>query len=355
MDTTVSVIGPDEATARDVAAALQGSGGGSGGRPGGGSGGPLRHRIVVGAGPESTVPHPGRSFGVVAVVPAPCTASDARVVRAVVASVGGCVLYAESGGDDPAELAALVAEPGVVTVRWHRDAATGAATDRAALAELRTVLDGMWVDVPRWLADARRADADRADRVRITVRLAAEDIATDLLDSARHDRGDRRSGTVDTAALDAAFRSRLTVAVLEQGVEMPHLTAPEDTPDTAGESAGDRTGDRAATTDPAVTARPDRSALALSALAAGGAALAAGAAAGRVAGAAVGTVVALAVAALVLVIRWRTLVAASRTRGREEALVALRRRWTTTVTDVVARLQAPSVAVAVAEETGVQR
>jgi type II secretory pathway component PulJ len=66
-------------------------------------------------------------------------------------------------------------------------------------------------------------------------------------------------------------------------------------------------------------------------------------------------VVALAVAALVLVIRWRTLVAASRTRGREAALVALRRRWTTTVTDVVARLQVPSVAVAVAEETGVQR
>jgi hypothetical protein len=351
MDTTVSVIGPDEATARDVAAALQGSGG----RPGGGSGGPLRHRIVVGAGPDPVSPHPGRSFGVVAVVPAPCTAADARVVRAVVASVGGCVLYAESGGDDPAELAALVAEPGVVTVRWHRDAATGAATDRAALAELRAVLDGMWVDVPRWLADARRADADRADRVRITVRLAAEDIATDLLDGARRDSGDGRGGTVDavdTAALDAVFRSRLTVAVLEQGVEMPHLTAPEDTPDTAE----DRESTAAtATTDPAVTTRPDRSALALSALAAGGAALAAGAAAGRVAGAAVGTVVALAVAALVLVIRWRTLVAASRTRGREAALVALRRRWTTTVTDVVARLQVPSVAVAVAEETGVQR
>lgn len=354
MDTTVSVIGPDEATARDVAGALQGSGG----RPGGGSGGTLRHRIVVGAGPDPTASHPGRSFGVVAVVPAPCTAADARVVRAVVASVGGCVLYAESGGDDPAELAALVAEPGVVTVRWHRDAATGAATDRAALAELRTVLDGMWVDVPRWLADARRADADRADRVRITVRLAAEDIATDLLDGARRDGGDGRSGavdtvdTVDTAALDAAFRSRLTVAVLEQGVEMPHLTAPEDTPDTAE----DRESTAAtATTDPAVTTRPDRSALALSALAAGGAALAAGAAAGRVAGAAVGTVVALAVAALVLVIRWRTLVAASRTRGREAALVALRRRWTTTVTDVVARLQVPSVAVSVAEETGVQR
>ena len=354
MDTTVSVIGPDEATARDVAAALQGSGGGSGG----GLGGALRHRIVVGAGPDPVSPQPGRSVGVVAVVPAPCTAADARVVRAVVASVGGCVLYAESGGDDPAELAALVAEPGVVTVRWHRDAATGAATDRAALAELRTVLDGMWVDVPRWLADARRADADRADRVRITVRLAAEDIATDLLDGARRDGGDGRSGavdtvdTVDTAALDAAFRSRLTVAVLEQGVEMPHLTAPEDTPDTAE----DRESTAAtATTDPAVTTRPDRSALALSALAAGGAALAAGAAAGRVAGAAVGTVVALAVAALVLVIRWRTLVAASRTRGREAALVALRRRWTTTVTDVVARLQVPSVAVSVAEETGVQR
>jgi hypothetical protein len=351
MDKTVSLNGPDEATARDLAAALQGSGG----RPGGGSGGPLRHRIVVGAGPDPVSPHPGRSFGVVAVVPAPCTAADARVVRAVVASVGGCVLYAESGGDDPAELAALVAEPGVVTVRWHRDAATGAATDRAALAELRAVLDGMWVDVPRWLADARRADADRADRVRITVRLAAEDIATDLLDGARRDSGDGRGGTVDavdTAALDAVFRSRLTVAVLEQGVEMPHLTAPEDTPDTAE----DRESTAAtATTDPAVTTRPDRSALALSALAAGGAALAAGAAAGRVAGAAVGTVVALAVAALVLVIRWRTLVAASRTRGREAALVALRRRWTTTVTDVVARLQVPSVAVAVAEETGVQR
>ena len=354
MDTTVSVIGPDEATARDVAAALQGSGGGSGG----GLGGALRHRIVVGAGPDPVSPHPGRSFGVVAVVPAPCTAADARVVRAVVASVGGCVLYAESGGDDPAdpadttELAALVAEPGVVTVRWHRDAATGAATDRAALAELREVLDGMWVDVPRWLADARRADADRADRVRITVRLAAEDIATDLLDSARHDRGDRRSGTVDTAALDADFRSRLTVAVLEQGVEMPHLAAPEDAPDTPG--AADTT-DTAGTAATATGAGPDRSALALSVVAAAGAALAAGAAAGRVAGAAVGTVVALAVAALVLLIRWRTLVAASRTRGREAALVALRRRWTTTVTDVVARLQVPSVAVAVAEETGVQR
>lgn len=338
MDTTVSVIGPDEAAARQVAAAL-GEVAGAG-----------RHRIVVGAGPGSVAQRPGSSFGVVAVVPSPCTGEDARVVRAVVASVGGCVLYAESGGGggdaaagaggaDGAELGALAAEPGVVTVRWRSDAAT----DHAALTELAGVLDGMWVDVPRWIGDARRADADRADRVRIAVRLAAEETAAGLLDGLRSGKG----GT--TVELDAAFRARLTVAVLEQGVEMPHLADPAGTADPAG--AADPT-DSAGLMRPT---GPDRSALVLSAVAAGGAALAAGVAVGRFAGGAAGTVVGFIVAAVVLLVRWRTVVAASRARGREAAASELRRRWTATVTDVVARMQVPSVATAVAEETGVRR
>jgi hypothetical protein len=332
MDTTVSVIGPDQAVAERVAAALREVPGAS------------RHRIVVGAGPGAATGKQGAGFGVVAVVPSPCTAEDARVVRAVRSAVGGCVLYAEGAGDggedrEHGELSALVAEPGVVTVRWP----SGGVSDAAAVADLRTVLDGMWVDVPHWIADARRADADRADRVRIAVRLAADGTAEELLDGIRGQYG--RSTTVpDTATLDAAFRARLTVAVLEQGVEMPNLADPAG-PDVSGPGTG--------------VPRPDRSALVLSAVAAAGAALAAGAGAARViggsGGAVAGAVVAVTVAALVLTVRWRTLVAASRQRAAEEAARGIRRRWTATVADVVARLRVPSVAEAVTAQTGVRR
>ncbi|MEY8565624.1 hypothetical protein AALF15_03505 [Corynebacteriaceae bacterium 7-707] len=298
--TVISVIGPDARAVEQVTAGVRTSAG----RPG--------RRFAAGAGP-------GEADGVVAVVTSPeVTAEDMEVVRAVRDAMGVVVVYTRDGPDG----GALADETGVVHCTWGDDGYAG----RTSLAGLAEVLDGMWVDLGRWAADARRADADRLDRVRIAVRLAADRTATELLDNAG------TGGTVDAVELDRAFRARLTVAVLEQGVEMPHL-APADVSEEEG--------------TPATASGPPRGLAprVVTATAAVGAGAAAAAGVVRLtdsvaAGVAVGVVVTVATAAA----RWW----AGRTARREQAAArlaaSLRRRWAVTVTDVVARLSVPPVA-----------
>ncbi|WP_312809971.1 hypothetical protein [Corynebacterium variabile] len=150
--TVVSVIGPERDKVAAVAATLQER------VPG--------RRFVVGAGPDT-------AGGVIAVTAGKDSkdSKDTAIVRAVRDAMGGCVVY--TGG----ELTALSAEPGVTVVPWDGDAA-----DRRNIDRLAAAVTDRWIDVPRWVSDARRADADRIDRVRVAVRLTAERHASDLLE-----------------------------------------------------------------------------------------------------------------------------------------------------------------------------
>lgn len=305
--TVISVIGPDARAVEQVTAGV----GTATARRG--------RRFAAGAGP-------GEADGVVAVVTSSTvTAEDREVVRAVRDAMGVVVVYGPDGTDGPdgPDGGTFPAEAGVVHCVWGDDGYAG----QRSLAGLAEVVDGMWVDQERWVADARRSDADRLDRVRIAVRLAAERIATELLDTGTGGTAGT-AGTAGTEELDRMFRARLTVAVLEQGVEMPNLAPAERTGEegTSAPSGG--------TVPHLVTAA--------AALGAGGAA-----AAGvvrltdsPVAAVAAGVLVMTATA----VARWWTGRAARREQAAARRAASLRRRWAATVTDVVARIVVPPVA-----------
>jgi hypothetical protein len=297
--TVISVIGPDARAVEQVTAGV----GTATARRG--------RRFAAGAGP-------GEADGVVAVVTSSTvTAEDREVVRAVRDAMGVVVVYGPDGDTFPAEA-------GVVHCVWGDDGYAG----QRSLAGLAEVVDGMWVDRERWVADARRADADRLDRVRIAVRLAAERIATELLDTGTGGTAGT-AGTAGAEELDRMFRAQLTVAVLEQGVEMPNLAPAE------------RTGEEEDTSAPSGGTAPHL-VTAAAALGAGGAA-----AAGvvrltdsPVAAVAAGVLVMTATA----VARWWTGRAARREQAAARRAASLRRRWAATVTDVVARIVVPPVA-----------
>lgn len=315
--TVISVIGPDARVVEQVTAGVRALDARTGGS--------IRRTYVAGAGP-------GQADGVVAVVPPDggsgadgAGGADLEVLRAVRDAMGVVVLYA------PASAHALADEVGVVHCTWEG----GSAAEPGHLARLSRVLDGMWVDADRWEADARRADAERLDRVRIAVRLAADRAATVLLDGL--DGRDGSAAGVGAGELDARFRARLTVTVLEQGVDMPHL-APAEPPQDAGASGGPGTS--------STSGVPGRLVTAAAALGAGVAAaagvlrltnslLAAVAAGALVAGATAGA-------------RWWAGRAARREREAVRLAATLRRHWAATVTDVVARLVVPPVAGTVA-------
>ncbi|WP_297009322.1 hypothetical protein [uncultured Corynebacterium sp.] len=261
---------------------------------------------------------------------------DAAIVRAVRDAMGGCILY--TGG-------APTPEPGVTVVRWGR-----ASTDRVSLDRLVDVVVDHWIDVPRWVSDARRADVDRVDRVRVAVRLTAERHAADLLEHP----GGVVAGDAATAAgrsrLDALFRARLRCTVLEHGVEWPHL------------STGPTSGGASAATAPSpvlplpLSSGGDRQRELLVLMASCGAGLAAAVAAGRLAGPVVGVLVGLVVAVTLALVRRRMLTGARRERDRAAGAAHLRRRWGAVATEVVSRLRVPTVADAiVVETTGVAR
>lgn len=313
----VSVIGPDARLVERVTDGLRSTRG------------TVPRRFVAGAGP-------GEADGVVAVVApreVPGTdgtdgSGDRAVIHAVRQAMGVVVVYCAGRAGRGDE---LLDDPGVILCCWDgRDSAAGP-TDAEPLAHLRSVTDGLWVDSDQWSADARRADAERLDRVRIAVRLAADRFASELCG------GVTAEGTVqsdeDMRQRDAAFRSRLTVAVLEQGVDMPHL-------DEAAPVGGDR--------GSAVVGHGGKDGLvarAVTTVAAVGAGVAAGAALFRfvdsvVLAAVVGVVVAAGAAA----VRWWTGRVARREREAAHRTAVLRRHWAATVTDVVARLSVPPVA-----------
>ncbi|WP_312979131.1 hypothetical protein [Corynebacterium sp.] len=302
--TVISVIGPDARAVEQVTAGVR-TAAGRPGHPG--------RRFTAGAGP-------GEADGVVAVVTSPVvTADDMEVVRAVRDAMGVVVVYTGDGTD-------LADEVGVVHCAWGGDGPAGP----SSLAGLVDVIDGMWVDMDRWEADARRADADRLDRVRIAVRLAADRIATDLLDEDRADV----SGARGADELDRLFRARLSVAVLQQGVEMPHL------PEVGAGEAED------GSTVPTVPGAPRETvSRVVTGVAAVGAGLAASAAALRVTDSVViGMTVGLVVMVATATVRWWTGRVARREQDRARLTATLRRRWAATVTDVIARIDVPTVA-----------
>ncbi|MGP9724476.1 hypothetical protein ACT3SZ_10740 [Corynebacterium sp. AOP40-9SA-29] len=311
--TVISVIGPDARVVEQVTAGVRALDARTGGS--------TRRRYVAGAGP-------GEADGVVAVVSPDGSGgaggaggADLEVLRAVRDAMGVVVLYA------PASAHALTDEAGVVHCTWEGDSAAAP----GQLAGLSSVLDTMWVDSARWESDARRADAERLDRVRIAVRLAADRAATALLDGQ-----DGSAAGFTAGELDARFRARLSVAVLEQGVDMPHL-APAETPQDAGAS-----GAAGASGTSGMSGMSGRLVTAAAALGAG---LAAAAGVLRLtdsllAALAAGVVVAGATAGA----RWWAGRAARREREAARLAAALRRHWAATVTDVVARLVVPPVA-----------
>ncbi|WP_145942311.1 hypothetical protein [Corynebacterium glyciniphilum] len=305
--TVISVIGPDARAVEQVTAGVR-TAAGRPGHPG--------RRFTAGAG------H-GEADGVVAVVTSPVvTAEDMEVVRAVRDAMGVVVVYTGDGTD-------LADEAGVVHCAWGGDGPAGP----SSLAGLVDVIDGMWVDMDRWEADARRADADRLDRVRIAVRLAADRIATDLLDEDRADV----SGAGGADELDRLFRARLSVAVLQQGVEMPHL---------AEVGAGEAEEGSTVPTVPTVPGAPrETMSRVVTGVAAVGAGLAASAAALRVTDSVViGMTVGLVVMVTTATARWWTGRVARREQDRARLTATLRRRWAATVTDVIARIDVPTVA-----------
>lgn len=302
--TVISVIGPDRGQVDTLIPALRAR------VPG--------YRFIAGAGPDA-------ADGVLAVVPG--TESAGEIVGAVRDAMGGCVLYTGGGP---------VREPGVTVVGWTEDPA-----DPADLDRLSAVLRELWVDVPRWIADARRADADRGERVRVAVRLRAEQIASELLDPVP---GQFMSGR---ETLDALFLARLRCVVLGHGVEWPHVRLAGD-----GEDRDPHDEDAPPTGARGRDGGADipRSTSTMMLVAAVGAGLAAGAAVARMVGPVPGVLVGAVVAVGTAAVRWRMLAGARRSREAARGAARLRRRWAVTVTDVVSRLRVPSVADAVARE-----
>lgn len=299
----ISVIGPEKAQAEAVAAALRER------VPG--------RRFVVGAGPDAAA-------GVIAVtgggggVQRP---EDARIVRAVRDAMGGCVLYTGDAG-------VLADEPGVTVVRWD-----ARQSDSRDLTRLADVVAQLWTDVPRWISDARRADADRIDRVRVVVRLAAERFADELLDPAS---GQDSSTTGGRARLDALFRARLRCAVLEQGVEWPRLPDPEEVPAVA-----------VGTPDTI-----DNGRILVAVATSLGAGIAAAVGATTLLGVMPGVLTGVLVGLLLTGVRWRMISGVRRQQSAARGALQLRRGWSAVATEVVARIRIPSVAEAVSREAG---
>lgn len=339
--TVVSVIGPDRVQAETVAEELRRR---------------VPHRqFVVGAGPDI-------ADGVVAVTGGDGGTGaerDAAVVRAVRDATGGCVLY--TGSSRP-----CCDGPGVTVVRWGRsrpgqvDGPGGPArpgrdgvSDPVALDELAETVSSLWVDVPRWLRDARRADVDREERVKVAVRLSAERIISDLLDPSSG--GPDPADPVGADALGELFLARLRCTVLEQGVEWPRVRGGDSVyPGAGGDGVGEGPGDvgDGGSRDPYGGEEPggDHNRMLLVLVASAGAGVACALAAGRLAGPAAGVVAGVVVALVLAVLRWRTVTAERRARRRVRTRTRLRSRWGVVVAEVVSRLRTPRAAEALVLE-----
>lgn len=312
---TISVIGPDAHAVAECAAQLRTRMESRGSSSTAGE----RFEVVEGAGPEQ---HPD----VVVAAVGHATAEDREVARAVAQAMGVVLLWPFDSDAPSSEWART---PGWV---WCED-----------VDEVCGWIRALGVDVNEWEGQARRADAERLDRVRIATRLSATRIAQEVLedvgaaDQARGIIGVRGAGGARGVRgargadrfeyLHAAFMARLRVAVLEQGVVFPALPeAQEEAPARPAMAVG------------------SRASVVLAAAAGLAAGLGLGTMVGRlsgpVAGVIVGVVVALAVVgARLVMLRSEALKARA---AKEDA--ALRQHWATVVTEVVARLEIPPVA-----------
>ncbi|SUY84193.1 Uncharacterised protein [Corynebacterium jeikeium] len=300
---TISVIGPNARAVAECAAQLRTRVEAKASTSTAGE----RFEVVEGAGPEQ------RPDIVVAVV-GHASAEDREVARAVAQAMGVVLLW-PFGSDAPSSEWGHT--PGWV---WCED-----------VDEVCGWIRALGVDVNEWEVQARRADAERLDRVRIATRLSATRIAQEVLEDAS--AGDGVRGARDISGADgfeylhAAFMARLRLAVLEQGVVFPALPqVQEEAPARPAAVMG------------------SRASVVLVAAAGLAAGLGLGTMVGRflgpLAGVIVGVLVTLAVVGARLVML-RSDALRART-AKEDA--ALRQHWSAVVTEVVARLEIPPVA-----------
>ncbi|WP_293818177.1 hypothetical protein [uncultured Corynebacterium sp.] len=287
---TISVIGPDARAVAECAAQLRTRVESKASSSTMGE----RFEVVEGAGPEQ---HPD----IVVAAVGRATAEDREVARAVAQAMGVVLLW-PCGSDAPSSEWART--PGWV---WCED-----------VDEVCGWIRALGVDINEWEVQARRADAERLDRVRIATRLSATRIAQEVLEDADADSFEY---------LHAAFMARLRLAVLEQGVVFPAL------PESLEE----------APTRPASVVG-SRASVVLAAAAGLAAGLGLGTMVGRLAGVLIGVVVGVlvtltVVGARLVMLRSEALKARA---AKEDA--ALRQHWSTVVTEVVARLEIPPVA-----------
>lgn len=287
---TISVIGPDARVVAECAAQLRTRVEAKTSSSTAGE----RFEVVEGAGPEQ------RPDIVVAAV-GHATAEDREVARAVAQAMGVVLLW-PFGSDAPSSEWART--PGWV---WCED-----------VDEVCGWIRALGVDVNEWEGQARRADAERLDRVRIATRLSATRIAQEVLEDTDTDRFEY---------LHAVFMARLRLAVLEQGVVFPVLPeVQEEAPARPAAAMG------------------SRASVVLAAAAGLAAGLGLGTMVGRLSGPVVGVIVGVLVALAVVGARLVMLRSeALKARAAKEDAV-LRQHWSAVVTEVVARLEIPPVA-----------
>lgn len=319
--TLLSVIGPDTEQVKEVVSGLRVR------LPG--------HRILVGVGPDV-------ADGVIAV--ASTDSENAEILRAVRNAMGGCVFYTAGTEDNAGDSSGAVGsevhtEPGITVVRWQSGASFTVDLDRLA-----QVIEQLWIDIPRWVSDARRVDADRIDRVRVAIRLTAEKYAAELVGP----EAATPSGRVELSAL---YRARLRCLVLEHGAEWPHLAEMPELVAEAVELAG-LAGMRDAVADTRALEqdRENRMRIALVVAMSLGGGVAVAVALSRLVGPLGGVVCGCVVSGVLAVIRWRMFAEARRAQSMERGVAILRRQWSAEVTEVVARLRIPSVAEAIVQE-----
>lgn len=279
----IAVIGPDQQHTHAVASQL------------------TRCKAIVGAGPGEDLD------GVVAVVGS-WTPEDQRVVDAISQAMGAVVLYR------PAKLEKAVHEKAAHEKAWPQQPGVYHCT---RVADVQDAVDAIALNKQRWEADARRADLERTERVRVAVKLEMNRAASEIINE-----------YPDAASAHRAFVQRLRLALLRQGVACPSI------PEQVGE-----------TKSADVESRMPQL-LALGAGVLGG--LAVGFAFGRMLGqpwwgVAAGLLLALLGAAVRV---WMVRSAERQARSARQAAL-WREKWVEITTDVLTRVQIPRVADAV--------
>lgn len=292
---SIAVIGPDAAQLQAVASRL------------------VRCRALPGGGPDD------RPDGIIAVA-GDYTPENEEVVVAVAVAMGAVVLYS------PAPWPQI---PGV-----HQCPVRTALTDPQDIAELQSWVDELWVDKQEWLLDARRADAERSERVRLWLRLQAQRTATEVLEAASEHPV--RDIVAYAGSCHREFVARLHVALLRQGVEAPFVD------------------DAVPTLPPAPGRRSGPLGMVLFALAGTIGLVAVGFGVGRGVGHPAWGLACGALAALALAgVRWRMAQRGVEAVDRERVHRVLREHWGGIAAEVASKVRTPRVAEALTAPPGV--